>query len=272
MKKIKMSVIGHGFVGQAVCNGFNEKLCDITSIDIKYDTTVKDTNPYEDIFFICLPTPMNNDGSINAQLVIETVKWLKLNRAGHIIIKSTVTPDIIDKLSGNRVVYNPEFLTEKFADEDFINSPMHIFGGDIKDTTAVSKIYKKYSKCKPCPCHHVTLKEASFIKYGVNCFLATKVLWFNQFYNIIKKHDCNFDEIIYAMKSDPRIGNSHMNVPGFDGKMGFGGACFPKDTSAFLDFAISFSLLDEVIQSNNKIRSEYTEDARELIQNISFGK
>jgi UDP-glucose 6-dehydrogenase len=74
------------------------------------------------------------------------------------------------------------------------------------------------------------------------------------------------------MRSDPRIGNSHTSVPGFDGKMGFGGACFPKDTSAFLDYAISFSLLDEVIKSNNKIRSKYTKDKRELKQNISFNK
>ena len=271
-KKLKISVIGCGFVGTAVINGFDKRLCDIAPIDIKYGTTVSDTDPFCDVFFMCLPTPMNNDGSVNAALVIETVKWLKLNRAGHIVIKSTVTPDIIDKLSGDRVVYNPEFLTEKSADEDFINPPMHIFGGHIKDTNNIEKIYKKYSKCKPCPCHHVTLKEASFIKYGINCFLATKVLWFNQFYNIIQKHDCNFDEITYAMRSDPRIGNSHTSVPGFDGKMGFGGACFPKDTSAFLDFAISFSVLNEVIQANNKIRSEYTKDKRELEQNVSFSK
>ena len=271
-KKLKISVIGCGFVGKAVINGFDETLCDITPIDIKYDTTVEDTNPYDDIFFVCLPTPMNDDGSVDAMLVIETVKWLKLNRAGHIVIKSTITPDIIDKLSDDRVIYNPEFLTEKSADEDFINPSMHIFGGHIKDTNNIEKIYKKYSKCKPCPCHHVTLKEASFIKYGINCFLATKVLWFNQFYDIIQKHDCNFDEITYAMRSDPRIGNSHTSVPGFDGKMGFGGACFPKDTSAFLDFAISFSVLNEVIQANNKIRSEYTKDKREFEQNVSFSK
>ena len=271
-KKLKISVIGCGFVGTAVINGFNKTLCDIAPIDIKYSTTVSDTDPFCDVFFVCLPTPMNNDGSVNAALVIETVKWLTLNRAGHIVIKSTVTPDIIDKLSGDRVVYNPEFLTEKSADEDFINPSMHIFGGRIKVTNHIEKIYKKYSKCKPCPCHHVSLKEASFIKYGINCFLATKVLWFNQFYNIIQKHDCNFDEITYAMKGDPRIGHSHMSVPGFDSKMGFGGACFPKDTSAFLNFAISFSLLDEVIKSNNKIRSEYTKDKRELEQNVSFSK
>ena len=46
----------------------------------------------------------------------------------------------------------------------------------------------------------MTLKEASFIKYGINCFLATKVLWFNQFYDIIQKHDCNFDSSKIDMK------------------------------------------------------------------------
>ena len=143
MLKIKMSVIGCGFVGNAVINGFNENLCDITPIDIKFDTAVEDTNPYDDVFFVCLPTPMGDDGSVDGTLVVETVKWLKLNRAGHIVIKSTVTPDIIDKLSGDRVVYNPEFLNEKSADKDFINPSMHIFGGHIKDTNNIEKIYKK---------------------------------------------------------------------------------------------------------------------------------
>ena len=140
-KKLKISVIGCGFVGTAVINGFNKTLCDIAPIDIKYSTTVSDTDPFCDVFFVCLPTPMNNDGSIDSKLVIETVKWLKLNRAGHIVIKSTVTPDIIDKLSGDRVVYNPEFLNEVSANEDFNFQCTYLVG-----VLKIQTILRKYIK------------------------------------------------------------------------------------------------------------------------------
>lgn len=274
-KKLKMSIIGHGFVGQAVDNGFDNDKCIKTIIDPKkYNNDISDTSIYDDVFFVCLPTPMSNDGSINASATIKVVEYLKLNRTGTIIIKSTITPDIIEILTedtwGHKVVYNPEFLTEQNANEDFINAPMHVFGGNAVETVKVADIYRKYSLCKVCPSFHVTPKEASFIKYGVNCYLATKVTWFNQFYDVIQKHDANFDRITQAMSEDSRIGHSHMSVPGFDGKKGYGGACFPKDTAAFLHFCKTFSLLDETISSNNKYRKDYEKDSRELEQNISF--
>jgi len=276
MKSLRMSIIGHGFVGQAVDNGFNNDKCIKTIIDPKYNNDISKTSVYEDVFFICLPTPMSDDGSIDASFVIQAVEYLKLNRTGTIVIKSTITPDIIDILTediwGHKVVYNPEFLTEKNSDNDFVNPPMHVFGGVSLETVKVSDIYRKYSLCKVCPVFHVTPKEASFIKYGVNCYLATKVTWFNQFYDVIQKHNANFDRITQAMSEDMRVGHSHMSVPGFDGKRGYGGACFPKDTNAFAHFSEMFSLLDESIKINNNYRKDYDKDERELEQNVSFSK
>jgi UDPglucose 6-dehydrogenase len=274
MKKLKMSIIGYGFVGKAVDFGFDNECCEKTLIDINFNNSVKDTSKFDDVFFICLPTPMNADKSIDASIVVEAVEYLKLNRTGTIIIKSTVTPEIIEELTlgeyGSKVVYNPEFLTEANANQDFVNPPMHIFGGNILKTKEVEDIYRNYSLCNICPIHHIGAKEASFVKYGVNTFLATKVLWFNQFYDVVQNHGCNYNEIVLALSNDMRIGPSHTHVPGFDGKRGYGGACFPKDTTAFSNFAKSFSVLDTVIEANNMYRSGYEKDEREMEQNVNY--
>ena len=81
-----------------------------------------------------------------------------------------------------------------------------------------------------------------------------------------------------AIGNDDRIGHSHTKVPGFDGKKGFGGSCFPKDTNAIWNFGFdewgkeTLSILGEVIRTNNEYRSEYELDQREIEQNISFKK
>ena len=132
-------------------------------------------------------------------------------------------------------------------------------------------MYVNHSQCKPCPAYLMTAKEASFVKYGINSFLATKVLWFNQFKDLIDNAEIKYNVIVYAIGADPRIGHSHTQVPGPDGKKGFGGACFPKDTKAFSKYADGkFTVLDEVINVNNEYRLQYTLDEREEEQNVRF--
>lgn len=278
MKK-KIAIVGHGFVGKAVDYGFSNPNLEKIIIDPKYKVMINRLKGEDlEAVFICVPTPMNPDGSINSSIVINAVDFIKnqTNRTDRhlIIIKSTVTPDVIKMLTsgpnGDRVIYNPEFLTEKAANEDFVNPNLHVFGGEPWACDRLHELYKKYSTCKPCPVYNMTAEEASFVKYGINSFLATKVLWMNQFYDIIENHGSNYNIVINALSADPRIGTSHTSVPGFDGKRGFGGACFPKDTAAFLNFAENFSVLREVINANNEYRSGYDLDDREKMQNITY--
>ncbi len=273
---MKIAIIGHGFVGKAVDYGFNRSKIEKFIIDPLHGTKIEDLVG-QDIgaSFICVPTPMGEDGSIDSSIVESCVTFLKQNVTGHIIIKSTVTPNILRKLitgpSGHRIVYNPEFLTEKSANEDFVNPKMHVFGGDKETTDLVEKLYHKYSSCKPCPVYHMTPEEASFVKYGINSFLASKVLWFNQFYDIVDDFGSNYGTIINAIATDSRVGPSHTSVPGFDNKRGYGGACFPKDTAAFLKFSNkSFTVLEEVIRRNNDYRKVYEKDDREKVQNVNY--
>lgn len=270
---MKMTIVGHGFVGKAVDYGFSNAVKQI--VDPIYGVSLSDIKLNEDVTFVCVPTPMGENGEIDCSIVVDTVTELSQRQSGIIVIKSTVTPDVIDTLTSgscrNRIVYNPEFLTEKNACEDFVNPKMHIFGGYKEATERLEEIYNQYSLCKPCPVHHMSATDASFVKYGINCFLATKVLWFNQFYDVVDNFGGNFGHIINAISGDPRIGGSHTRVPGFDGKRGYGGACFPKDTSAFANFAETFSVLEKVIDVNNDYRKEYDKDERELAQNVKYG-
>lgn len=275
---MKLAIIGHGFVGKAVDYGFTHQNLKKFIIDPKYNTSIEDLKDMElDVAFVCVPTPMGSDGSINGSIVKECVDYLKHNTIlNAIVIKSTITPDIINNLQqdehGSLVVYNPEFLTERNYKDDFIYPDFHIFGGDRKKSEYVLNLYTKYSRCNDCPVHYMSGKEASFVKYGINTYLASKVLWFNQFYDIVDDHDCNYNVILKAITNDSRITDSHTQVPGFDGRRGFGGACFPKDIKAFYQFDIhtTFTMLEEVIKANNKYRSKYAKDDREIEQNIEF--
>jgi len=271
---INIAIIGHGFVGKALDYGFSTASVNKFIIDPLYKTSIEEIkNKVKlDVAFVCVPTSFGKDGEIDSSIVKSVVNELTFFECP-VVIKSTVTPDIVNELSdkNSNIVYNPEFLTEKNHLADFINSPFHILGGDQVVTRKVWGLYEKYSQCKPAPVIYMTAMEASFVKYGINSFLATKVLWFNQFKDIVENWDGKYNVVVNAIGSDPRIGHSHTQVPGTDGRKGFGGACFPKDTSAFSNFANGeFSVLDEVIKANNIYRKEYELDDREREQKVDY--
>jgi len=277
---MKISIVGHGFVGQAVEYGFKTIGVQIQLIDPKYGTELDEIDDFgPDLTFVCVPTPMGHDGSIDATILQRVTRDLLGMHSGIIVIKSTVTPDVITKISLNRFsnfVYSPEFLTERNAANDFANPSFHIFGGEREVCEKVHEYYKRYSICSPAPVHYTTLQEASMIKYAVNSFLATKVAWFNQLKDLCDKNGFGYNVIANAVGSDPRIGHSHTKVPGPDGKRGFGGSCFPKDTAAFKMYSLNsgslLSILSHAIAINHDYRSGYDLDDREIEQNVRYIK
>ena len=272
MKKI--AIVGHGYVGKACEYGFNTKKNKIQLIDpFLYNNSVDDMTDV-DVSFVCVPTPFGADGQIDASIVVDVTNKLIEKTTGLIVIKSTVIPSIVKELStkNSRVIYNPEFLTERNALEDFVNPPMHIFGGEAKSVDTLENLYNKFSRCKPAPVYKMAAQDAAFVKYGINSFLATKVMWFNQYKELIDSHGADYDNIITAVGTDPRISHSHTQVPGPDGRSGFGGACFPKDTNALSAFAGTdhLSILKLVIAENNRVRSQYELDDREKEQKVVY--
>lgn len=271
---LNMAIVGHGFVGSAVDYGFDSPSCYKYIVDPKGGLPIGALETIDiDITFICVPTPMGADGTIDSSILESCLDYLIENVSGIKVVKSTVTPDILEKYK-DKIVYNPEFLTEKSANEDFVNPVLHVFGGLFELTKEVEQIYEQYSNCKPCPVFHMSITDASFVKYGINSYLASKVLWFNQFFDVVSTNNANYGKILGAMTSDPRVGISHTMVPGFDGKRGFSGSCFPKDSWAFAKFAkisgTDFTVLEEVIRRNQDYRKNSGISDREKEQNIRF--
>jgi len=279
-KILKIGIVGFGFVGKATDWGFSlntEKFI----VDPKLGTNIEQLSKFNpQIIFICVPTPMGDDGNQDSTIIEEVVKELVEKCSGSIkVVKSTVLPSILDKLQtqDKKLIYNPEFLREKHANEDFINSDMIIFGGDRNTATEISQAYLLHSKCKTKEHLFTDLKSASLIKYAINTFLASKVIFFNELHQVFEKLDVTdqWESIINIISRDSRIGSSHMDVPGHDGRKGFGGACFPKDSIALVkyseDIGINMTGLKTTIKTNNKIRSKYKSlDSRESEQNVSF--
>jgi len=260
---INIAIIGHGYVGKAVDHGFSTSQVEKFIIDPLYNNNIEDyTRTRIDAAFVCVPTPFGKSGQIDSSIVEDVVQRLEIF-ACPIVIKSTVTPDVVDKLSNQNkdVVYNPEFLTEANHLEDFINPNMQILGGELHDCIEVEQAYIHYSKVKIVPTFKTDLTSASLIKYTINSWLATKVSFFNELFHLHQSShaETSWEQFTDMLKRDPRVGDSHMQVPGPDGQFGFGGHCLPKDTKALLYYSklegAPLDLLDEVIKNNTGLQN-----------------
>jgi UDPglucose 6-dehydrogenase len=266
---MKLGIIGKGFVGSAVANGFDRDVDQII-VDPKYnENTIKDLVNYDPpLTFVCVPTPeqeshMDVDVSI-ARNVLTTLESLAYK--GIVVIKSTITPDHLTNFKKSfkklKIVYNPEFLTEANSFQDFLDPNMQILGGKWRDCEIVEKAYIRHSNVRTVPTFKVDLITASLIKYTINSWLATKVIWFNELYKLHEESGSHssWGQFIDILTRDPRIGDSHMQVPGPDGKFGFGGHCFPKDTKAFLYYSklkkSELKLLKKAMDINTSQRDE----------------
>tara|TARA_R100001443_G_scaffold90840_1_gene97331 strand:+ start:1526 stop:2395 length:870 start_codon:yes stop_codon:yes gene_type:complete len=269
MKKI--GIIGKGFVGSAVEFGFSPNVgCDaeVRSYDVdpkKSTHTLEETVNNSDVIFVSVPTPSNPDGSMHLGILetaLDNINNVYRNDA-IILIRSTVTPGTTQKLQNKfpklPLVFNPEFLTERSAKFDFINQARFILGGDPKDTSRVAALYK-WRFGDSVPCIETNFATAEMIKYMNNCFFATKVSFMNEMKLIADKCGVDWNMAVEGFVRDGRIGHTHLNVPGPDGKFGFGGSCFPKDVQAMIVFAeengIHPNTLVGVWSTNLKVRPE----------------
>ena len=273
----KIGVVGNGFVGGAVKFGFSPQVgCDA---DVRvYDKnpeksthTLEDTVNKSDFIFLSVPTPANSDGSINIKILdgaLGDINDVHNGKNNAILIRSTVIPGttwtLQEKYPNLNILFNPEFLTERSANFDFINQSRFIIGNSgEKISLAKSKEFVELMKDRFGDCVAVmetSYETAEMIKYMNNCFFATKVSFMNEMYQIAEKIDADWNEVVSGFVSDGRIGHSHLNVPGHDGKFGFGGSCFPKDIQAMIDFAenigIEPTVLYGVWEKNLEVRPE----------------
>ena len=271
-----IGIIGKGFVGSAVSHGFSTSVGYHAKIRIYDKDESKSLNSLEevalksDFVFISVPTPSSKDGSISLKILDECLRDInnifkskKINSDAIFLIRSTVVPGTTQnfqkKFKKLKLVYNPEFLTERSANFDFISQPRFILGGSSKNTGAVEKLFRHRFGFST-PIIKTDFQTAELIKYVCNTYFATKISFLNEMKLISDNVGANWKDIIEALVRDGRIGNSHMNVPGPDGKKGFGGSCFPKDVMAIIKFAekkkIDPHTLKGVWNTNLNVRPE----------------
>ena len=275
MKSI--AVIGQGFVGGSLTTVFAERGFDVYAYDKAGKVAqgakiwqTQDTYPgsvaalvdhcsklargFSGVFFVCLPTPMFEDGEADLSIVEGVLAELAEAKGASAlgweriaVVKSTVPPGTVERWNekfrgtGLHVVFNPEFLTEANALNDMRNQDRIILGGPRPWINTVKMLFQ--TAFPGVPIVKTSSTTAEMVKYTINTFLATKVAFANEIAQITEALDAaglnvDYDKVVEYAKLDKRLGNSHWAVPGpvptHDGRYvrGFGGHCFPKDLNA----------------------------------------
>ena len=260
-KKNKVGVIGNGFVGEAISFAFSS-ISDIYIFDKDQSRSLNDIESVHncDFVFVCVPTPMYEDGSQDLSYV-ESVFEMATERPLY-ILKSTVLPGTTERLSKQypnlKIIFSPEFLTERTAKLDMLTQSRIILGGDSKLTKFGREIFNLRFKNKNII--ETDSITAELIKYMNNSFFATKVSIMNEFKLLSDKIGANWEDALNGFSSDGRVGDSHLNVPGHDGKLGYGGTCFPKDVSSLIHYAeinnINLNTIKGGWKTNLEVRNE----------------
>ena len=261
---MKIGIVGQGFVGTAVREGFKNYF-DVETFDIIKDSTCNsllELSNLSDVIFVCLPTPMEINGDCHLDIVENTLLGLDvIEKCKTIVVKSTIPPGTTrkwnKKFKNLQIVFNPEFLTEANSINDFKNQTRIIIGGPKRASSKIRRIFTKaFPKVKIIKTDST---YAEMVKYVTNSFLATKVSFANEMYQICEGLDIDYDKVVEYVKYDERIGNTHLNVPGPDGDFGYGGHCFPKDIGALISLAHDLNVRPRMLTAteckNNDVRT-----------------
>ena len=265
----KVGIIGNGFVGNAVYQNVRDKAeTKVYDVDRNRSLNTFEEVLQQEYIFVCVPTPMKADGSCDLSILdklFEDIsnKDLELFEERTFIIKSTVpigtTKKLVEKYPLLWIVHNPEFLTARNAVNDLAKADRTIIGGDSLLTGRVAKLYWGYVYYGQDPeIIQCSSDESEAIKYFSNVFLAYKVAYFNKVYDVCEKLGMEYKNVRKGITTDPRIGESHTQVPGIDKDRGFGGTCFPKDLNSLINqmesHDINADMFKEIWKYNESIR------------------
>lgn len=241
---MKILIAGYGFVGQA----HSEVLKDKHEIHI-YDPAKGFTewNNNVDAVIICVSTPQRQDGSCHMDNVHDVIDK---SPNVPILIKSTISVEGWESLEyifpTKKMSFSPEFLRAATAVEDLQNMKLMLIGG--RKCSFWRDVFKVDMEI-------ADPKELILAKYARNSFLALKVAFFNQMYDLCNALDIEYSAVAHYTTMDPRIGDSHSFITD---KRGFGGHCFPKDTLALIKSAerdnVNLSILKKAVEYNKEIR------------------
>lgn len=225
MNRITVGIIGCGFVGGALRRWLAEHNPEVNVVVSDPPKGINDDISGADVYFLSIHVPTEANGMQDLTLMKNLIAGLPDKP---IFIRTTIVPGTSAALSkelNKRVYFLPEFLTERTAYEDFSSQPM-VFTAEPE---LLSKIFvgKKFIE--------MTSLEAEITKYAHNVFGALKVTYFNGIFEICKSLDANYRKVQQGILLSGYINSPHTQVPGPDGKFGYGGKCFPKDVNAFTE-------------------------------------
>lgn len=248
---MSVGIIGFGHVGTAMKNLFKDAI-----VYDKYKSigSIEEINKC-DAVFVCVPTPMNKDGSCDTSIVEEVISQCDCKL---IILRSTVRVGFTSEMAkkyNKEIVFQPEYYGETVA-HPFANLSDRswlTFGGTKRGINLAINTYKTVINSN-VRIYQCTSEEAEMAKYMTNSFLATKVIFCNEMYDLCRKLGVDYNNVREAWIADPRIGSSHTFV--YEDNRGFGGSCFPKDTKALLkqgeNIGSDMTLLKAAIEKNDE--------------------
>jgi len=280
MTKKTVGIIGYGFVGKAVA-----QLSEVYKVNI-YDPFVEEFGNVQqlsaaytsDFVIVCVPTPQHELKTLDLSIVEECAdRWAWYNiKKNHpeanvdsvLVIKSTISVGTIKYLISqhetDRIVHNPEFLTQRTAMEDFRRPVEVVIGAEnFRVADKVVELYKGYYPFGDDePQYFVTESAmAELIKMGRNSFYALKVMYFNELHGVCTRLGIEYDDFIDVFTlggKHPWVAKQHTQVPGPDGMMGYGGACLPKDSQGLVELAdrigVKMPTLKAAVESNKRRR------------------
>lgn len=253
-----IGIVGFGFVGQAVYAA----LMNPSEAVVIYD---KFKAPHQhnakallktDAVFICVSTPTVGCRHQDASAVIKTLTWLrKSNYKGLALIKSTVLYELVKPhLDSLRVVFNPEFLSQNHAVADFLQRPV-VLGGEMTECVAARDVYEAFFDEDMGEPQYIycTAEQACQLKYVHNIYHAYKALFWNYVYEVTGNH-----RKLYELYTQVRPDRIEMQQVAADGKLGIGGACFPKDITAF-NHEHPHELTEFMLNYNGRLRPDALE-------------
>ena len=271
---MKIGIIGVGVVGGAT-KRIMERAHEVRGYD-PYKEEFSDRENLKwiaenaDIAFICVPTPKKEDGGVGCQHIDTTLAALRNEMALArravtdlvVAIRSTAMGPELDGVLGCygfRYVCNPEFLRQANAEEDMEHPARVVVGADDREAgrKVLSAYVQAYGNENAPQFVFTSLRAAQITKYAANVMLAGQIALANEIEEICRRHGVRYRGIMHALRMDPRIGKN-IEVPGPDGKRGYGGRCFPKDLSALImcaeDTGYNALLLKAVRASNEQAR------------------
>jgi UDPglucose 6-dehydrogenase len=249
---MKITIAGYGFVGKAhasVLKPYHE----IIIVDPKISSAKIYSEP-TDAVIVCVSTPKHDSGACNIDHVYEVIS--NTDPTTPVLIKSTISLEgwlhLKESFPNHSLTFSPEFLRAETAEKDFKNTKYLHYGGD--GIVFWEKIFREVFP-DVISVHSACAEELILTKYFRNAFLATKVSFFNQVYDMCQAFGIDYKRVAFGIGTDPRIGTSHTEVTA---ARGWGGHCFPKDAAAILHTAelegIDLSIIREAVEYNKSIR------------------